>query len=50
MKKREEEPKQAVPVMKQLARPISQEELAAISGAVSRPCSGDFPGDIDFQN
>jgi hypothetical protein len=49
MKKREEETKkQAVPVMKQLARPISAEELATVSGAVSRQCSGDFPGDVDY--
>jgi len=36
--KKEETTKQAVPVMKQLARLMSKEELALISGASTMPC------------
>ena len=47
-KKQEEENKQPVPVMKQLARPISKEELAEVSGARSTPTRSDDPRDIDM--
>jgi hypothetical protein len=48
MKKKEETKKQPVPVMKQLARPMSKEELATVSGAISN-FSGN-PHEIDFLN
>jgi hypothetical protein len=38
--KENQEQKQAVPVMRQLARPISKEELAIVSGAGTMPCNG----------
>ena len=47
----EETKKVAVPVMKQLARPISKEELRAVSGAVTNPAfSEGCDGNIDYQN
>jgi hypothetical protein len=49
--KKEETKKQAVPVMRQLARPISKEELRAVSGAVTNPAySGGCDGNIDYLN
>jgi|GEM_PF-3862395 len=52
MEKRDEEAKkEASPVMKQLARAMSKEELTTVSGAVSRFCDTmSFPPDPDFQN
>jgi len=38
--KKKEENKQAVSVMRQLARPMSKEELAIVSGAGTMPCAG----------
>lgn len=46
--KDKEENEQAEPVMKQLARPMSKEELATVSGAGTVPCSAEgFPNDND---
>jgi hypothetical protein len=50
--KKEENKKEAMPVMKKLARTMSKEELAAVNGAGTMPSNfwGGGPGDIDFQN
>jgi hypothetical protein len=50
--KKEETKKQAVPVMKQLARTMSKQELAAVSGAITMPSNfwGGGPSDTDYQN
>jgi hypothetical protein len=51
--KKKEEKKQAVPVMKQLARPMSQQELATVAGAHSGGSNNYWPptpGDIDYLN
>lgn len=50
--KKEENKKQAMPVMKKLARTMSKEELAAVNGAGTMPSNfwGGGPGDVDFQN
>jgi hypothetical protein len=42
--KKEETKKQAVPVMKQLARLMSKEELAIVSGAGTTPCQAGLGG------
>jgi hypothetical protein len=51
MEKKEEAKKQAVPVMKQLARAMSSEEVASVTGASGNGCapsSGDnTPGHHD---
>jgi hypothetical protein len=47
MKKREEDQGQAVPVVKQLARLMSKDELEAVSGAVSYECGDMAPPDQD---
>ncbi|HEV2842759.1 MAG TPA: hypothetical protein VGW39_15660 [Chthoniobacterales bacterium] len=44
MKKTEENKKQAVPVMKQLARPMSKKELASVAGAGCAPSSQQYTG------
>ena len=50
--KKTETKKQAVPVMKRLARTMSKEELAAVSGAGGPSMPSNFGGfgDIDYQN
>lgn len=49
--KKKETVKKPVPVMKQLARPISKEELASVSGTGSYPLTrGASPADFDEQN
>jgi len=50
--KKEENKKQAVPVMKQLARTMSKEELATVSGAITMPSNfwGGNNTDIDYLN
>ena len=47
MKKREEDKGQGVPVIKQLARLMSKDELVAVSGAVSYECGDLAPPDQD---
>lgn len=50
MKKKEEtNEKKPTPVMKQLARQISTEELAAVNGAGSTTSNVGDKGDIDYQ-
>jgi hypothetical protein len=45
MKRKEEEPKKrAVAVVRQLARPMSKEELAIVSGAGTTPCQAGLGG------
>jgi hypothetical protein len=49
--KKTETKKQAVPVMKRLARTMSKQELAVVSGAWSMPSNyGGGNNDIDFLN
>lgn len=50
--KKEENKKQPVPVMKQLARTVSKEELAAVSAAGTMPSNfgGGSSSDIDHLN
>jgi hypothetical protein len=49
--KKEENKKQAVPVMKQLARPVSKEELATVSGGPgSYVTEGTHFSDVDRLN
>jgi hypothetical protein len=48
--KKNEQPKQATPVMKKLARPMSKEELATVSGAGTWPSTTEWIGDTDRAN
>ena len=52
MQKKEETPKQATPVMKQLARPMSKDEQAKVGGAVTNPAGSGhvWPYDVDYLN
>jgi hypothetical protein len=45
--KKNEQPEQATPVMKKLARPMSKEELATVSGAQTHQCTTEWVGDAD---
>jgi hypothetical protein len=51
-KKKEDTKKQATPVMKQLARPMSKDEQAKVGGAVTNPAFSEhlYPRGIDYLN
>jgi len=44
MEKKENDKKEAMPVMKRLARPMSRKELESVSGAGCAPSSEEYTG------